>query len=99
MGKRNVTKSEFSNIKRKLRFNNNYQAAVVIFERSLATITRIDQAKNYDEFKRLVRAEHPPLRETTIGKQFARLLARAKTKGLLDDDDIKWIKTGIRNDK
>lgn len=98
MGKREVTKTEFYTIKRKLRFNKNYQAASVIFGRSLATVTRVGQAKNYDEFKRLVKAEHPPLRETTIGKKFDRLLARALTKGVLDESDIKWIRTGIRNE-
>lgn len=64
---------------------------------SIAKVTKIKASKNFENFEAITRAEHPPLRETTVGRQLNRLIAHFKQNGHLNDDIAAWIKTGKRN--
>jgi len=90
---------EFKQIKHKLKWRQSIPKLLAHeVGRSEATVTRIKASKNFEEFQQLSNAEHPPLRPTTIGKKFSRLLGVLKKKDIITKDDERYINTGKRND-
>lgn len=94
--KSRVTSPEFTKIKASLVFSKNIRAVAVRFKRSEATITKILTSKNYEAYRKLVTAEHPPERPDTLGRKFNRAIATLLRREAISEQDRDYINTGRR---
>jgi len=58
-----VIDSEFRLIKSKLRWHNPYHVAGEV-GRSVAIVLKVKACRDFDEYEKLVRAEHPPVKNS-----------------------------------
>lgn len=69
-----ITEEEFRNIKSKLRWSKPNLVAKRV-GRHLAIVTKIAACKDFDEYERIKRAEHPPVKNS-LGDRVADLEVR-----------------------
>lgn len=60
---RKITEQEFGLIKKKLRWAAPFAVAPRV-GRHIAIVTKIDSCKSYEQYKKIVRAEHPPIKNS-----------------------------------
>lgn len=62
-----VTEDEFRLIKSKLRYSNPVRVATQV-GRHLAIVVKVDSSKNYQQYRAIVKAEHPPVKNSIANR-------------------------------
>lgn len=101
MAKSRVTEDEFNQIKKALRLGlsfrrSTHERLAARFKRSLPTIMRVHTAKDHEAYLKLVRAEHPPQRRTTLHERFNSAMALFLHKELITQEEHDKVTKGHR---
>lgn len=91
-----IERGLYDQVKKKLRWHGIFTTAV-FYGLSAAKVSKIGASKDFEQFKEITRAEHPPEGSNTLGRQFTRLLHILTREKKITGEDALWIKTGKRD--